>query len=131
MYFDADGRLAWVAGFYFVPGIGQVAMVATAVGAGIYVGWKYKKQIRRGASRAWKKVKGWGRSIRKFAKGKKGNERMTDSRWVGKSEEECRALLNSGKLSSVEQRKLRAHMKANGWINKTKNRSKKKSKNKK
>lgn len=68
MNVDADGHMAWAVPFYFIPGIGQVAMVATAVGAGVYVGWKYKKQIRNGASRAWKKVKGWGRSIRKFAR---------------------------------------------------------------
>lgn len=44
MFMDPDGKYAVVA-VYFIPGIG------------VYVGYKYRHKIRRGAKRSWGRTK--------------------------------------------------------------------------
>lgn len=77
MFVDPDGEYAVVV--YFIPGIGQVLAVGTVIGGGVYVGYKYRHKIRRGAKKLWGRTKSFfsnpiGRKNRK-KQGREVNEK--------------------------------------------------------
>ncbi len=56
MNVDPDGHWAMATGVYFVPGLGQAALLATIAVGGAYGAWHLGKKLRNKANeRAWKK----------------------------------------------------------------------------
>lgn len=54
MGLDPDGNFAWVAGIYFVPGVGEAALLATTVVGGAYGAWYLGKKVK-----SWANKKSW------------------------------------------------------------------------